>query len=109
MAGRFEDPGTKTIFICHFTRTKKWNISCTSRVKVLPIIDKVRKSFVTFKCVNRFDCKYMAKMKLDKKFVIVTKYGVSMGNGKFRQKYEVDFENLQVRDISNWCVSLLRY
>ena len=48
-------------------------------------------------------------MKLDKKFVIVTKYGVSMRNGKFRHKYEVDFENLQLRDISNWCVSLLRY
>ena len=29
-------------------------------------IEKFRKCFITFKCVNRLDCKYVVKMKLEK-------------------------------------------
>ena len=67
-------------------------------------IKKVTKKHVTFRCVTRKLCNFSAKMKVNPKFVKVTKNAISKGDGKFQAKFEIDLSNPELRDISVWTV-----
>jgi len=110
-AGRFEDRGTLSLpFLYAISPGCRNNESLIFHLQIgverffQVSIHKVRKKWVTFKCVTRTTCKFTVKMKLDPKFVKQIKNAIVGKDGYFENKYEIDFSDPELRKISVWTV-----
>ena len=66
-------------------------------------INKTNKKSVNMKC-NEYGCKATHKFEVDEKFIKCIPDGLQMGKGKTRDKYYLDIENPELRDVTNWRV-----
>ena len=64
---------------------------------------KVNATSCNFACVER-TCPAHHKMSVRADFVKCSKHSYNMKNGKTRHKYEIDRENPEIKNVSNWTV-----